>query len=164
MVTNRQSTSRLDEARKVAQDLLDSLESSQLSIEASLMKAKRLARLMRDTDAQVWLDLETRGYPSSDNFNFSQLGTCIKYAIAGGRVTPDGKYYVPSLPQIEARCKSDEAMIQALRSSRLPATKAKDFLEKSATEALLTTHIKLQVQQKEAFAQSQGLVRLSNLY
>ncbi len=119
------------------------------------MKAKRLARLMRDTDAQVWLDLETRGYPN--DFNFSQLGTCKKYAIAGGRITPDNKYYLLSLPQFEAKCKADEAMLQAFRSSRTPVTKAKDFLEKRATEELLASQAILQSQQKNTFVQNQGL-------
>jgi hypothetical protein len=146
--------SRLDESRQVAQELLESLESSQAPIESSLMKGKRLARLMRDTDAQVWLDLETRGYP--DKFNAAQLGTCQKYASAGGRITSDGKYLTTSLPELEAQTKSDEALIHALRSSKLPATKAKDFLEKRATEELMLTQISLQTQQRNAFAKLQG--------
>ena len=77
--------SRIDEARTIVQELLSSLETSQVSIEIILMKAKRLARLMRDADAQVWLDLETRGYP--DKFNFTELGNCRQYAKRGGRLT-----------------------------------------------------------------------------
>jgi AbiTii len=53
--------------------------------EAVLMRAKRLARLMRDTDAQTWLDLETNGYPQG--FSFATLGTCEKYAKSGGRLS-----------------------------------------------------------------------------
>ncbi|HCL3359828.1 TPA: hypothetical protein N2A54_000015 [Pseudomonas aeruginosa] len=75
-------SSRVDEARRVAIELLDNLEGSPSKIDTVLMKAKRLSRLMRDPDAQNWLDLETRGYP--DNFVFSELGTCLKYAAAGG--------------------------------------------------------------------------------
>jgi hypothetical protein len=67
-------SSRIDEARRVAMELLDSLESSSMPIDSIILRAKRLARLMRDTDAQGWLDLEMRGYP--ENFDFSTLGTC----------------------------------------------------------------------------------------
>jgi len=147
--------SRIDEARKVARELLDSLETSQSPIETSLMKAKRLARLMRDTDAQAWLDLEARGYP--ENFHFAQIGTCQKYAIAGGRITTDGKYYFISLPELEAKRKADEAHIDALRLSRPADTKAKDFIEMRATRELLSTQVQLQAEQKKAFAHSQGL-------
>ncbi len=40
------------------------------------MKAKRLARIMRDTDAQIWLDFETKGYP--DGFRLRELELCCK--------------------------------------------------------------------------------------
>lgn len=39
------------------------MEMEDLAVERYLMLAKRLARLMRDADAQAWLDLEMRGYP-----------------------------------------------------------------------------------------------------
>jgi len=148
---------RLDEARKVAGELLDTLELSQSPIEVSLMKAKRLARLMRDGDAQIWLDLETRGYPDN-NFNFTQIGTCQKYAVAGGRITSEGRYYTSSLPELEAERQADEAhIIDVLRSAHPPDAKAKDFTEMRATTALISAQVELQAMQKKSFAQSQGL-------
>ncbi|HEX2955448.1 MAG TPA: hypothetical protein VHO70_01380 [Chitinispirillaceae bacterium] len=45
---------QLAETRSTANELLSMLESSESTIEASLMKAKRLARLIRDTEAQLW--------------------------------------------------------------------------------------------------------------
>ena len=132
--------SRLDEARKVAQELLEELETSRAPIETVLMKAKRLARLMRDTDAQAWLDLETRGYP--DSFNFEQLGSCKKYALAAGRITSDGEYYLISLPKLVAKGKSDEALIDAMRSSR---------------EAFIVSQYGLPDPQKETYACNQAL-------
>ena len=120
---------RIDEARKVSEELLNDLESSASKVDAVLMKAKRLARLMRDSDAQTWLDLETKGYP--DDFSFSELGDCIKYATSGGRLNLDSsKYYSQSLPTIEANAESDEALLNSLRSARAPTTKVKDFVEK----------------------------------
>ena len=75
---------RIDEARKVSEDLLNDLEGSKSKVDAVLMRAKRFARLMRDTDTQLWLDFETKGYP--EEFAFTELGDCIKYAASGGRI------------------------------------------------------------------------------
>jgi hypothetical protein len=50
-----------DEARGLVKDLLDSLETRSEPISQCLLKAKRLARLLRDCDAQTWLDLEFKG-------------------------------------------------------------------------------------------------------
>lgn len=104
---------RLSQARHTAQTLLDEIELGNSKIMSSLLKAKRLARLMRDDDATTWLDLESRGYPG--NFNFSSLGNCEKYAIAGGRVKDDGKYYTASLPDLEAKVESSYLVLQNLR-------------------------------------------------
>ena len=147
---------RIDEARKVSEELLNDLESSASKVDAVLMKAKRLARLMRDSDAQTWLDLETKGYP--DDFSFSELGDCIKYATSGGRLNLDSsKYYPQSLPTIEANAESDEALLNSLGSARAPTTKVKDFLEKNATESLMATQLKFQNQQKKNYASSKAL-------
>jgi hypothetical protein len=109
-MTDDQRNSRIREARHVASLLLDDLESSASPIDAVLMRAKRLAQLMRDTDAQRWLDLETRDYPSS--FSFSERGTCEKYAISGRRVVgAESSYYTVSLPALEANIPADEALL-----------------------------------------------------
>ena len=147
---------KIDEARKISEALLDDLENSTSKIDGVLMKAKRLARLMRDSDAQVWLDLETKGYP--DNFSFKELGSCIKYATSGGRIDiKTSKYYPQSLPAIEANAESDEALLSSLKTTQLPTTKVKDFLEKSATEALMVTQLTHQSQQRKNYANSKSL-------
>lgn len=146
--------SRIDESRVVAKELLESLEASQDSIDKILMKAKRLARLMRDSDAQIWLDLETRGYP--DKFNFTELGNCQQYAKRGGRITSDGKYYLVGLPNLEAQIKSDEAIIDAFRTSKYSSA-AKDYLEAGATSRLIAEQVGLQRTQKETYANNQSL-------
>lgn len=46
-------SARLEEARRVSVSLLDDLEGGTAPVEGVLMKAKRLARLMRDADAQI---------------------------------------------------------------------------------------------------------------
>jgi hypothetical protein len=148
---------RIEEARRVALSLLDDLEGSTSRIDAVLMKAKRLARLMRDTDAQLWLDLETRGYPS--DFSFAQLGTCQKYAVSGGRLTlATSKYYDQSLPEIEANMESNQALLDSLRASPTPNAKVKDFFEQQATEALMATQLKVQASQTQQYARSRTLL------
>lgn len=151
-----EKSSRVAEARNVASALLDDLESSASQIDAVLMRAKRLARLMRDSDAQTWLDLETKGYPES--FNFSQLGTCQKYAAASGRLNlAESKYYRHSLPRLEADATSEEMLMSTFKPAASTNSRAKDFVEKNATEALMATHLKLQKAQKESFAHAQSL-------
>jgi hypothetical protein len=147
--------SRLDEAKKVANELLDSLENSKDSVDSVLMKAKRLARLMRDEYAQIWLEYETCGYPK--DFSFNQIGPCIKYAKSGGRITSDFKYYTFSLPKFEAQYNTDEAIIESLKSTRPTSAKVKDYLEKSATEALLSSQLKIQNLQKKDYIDNKAL-------
>lgn len=147
---------KIDEARKISEALLDDLESSSSKIDAILMKAKRLARLMRDSDAQLWLDLETKGYPNE--FSFEVLGSCVKYAESGGRLDiKTSKYYLQSLPTIEANMESNEALLNSLRTTRTPTTNVKNFLEKNATEALMHTQLEYQSQQKKNYASSKSL-------
>lgn len=147
---------RIDEARKVSESLLDDLENSKLPIDPILMKAKRLARLMRDTDAQTWLDLETKGYP--EEFSFNELGSCLKYAESGGRInTSTSKYWVKSLPEIEANAESEEAQLASLRTSKSSSSKVTNFVEKNATEALMATQLKVQSDQKKNYASTKAL-------
>ncbi len=147
---------KIDEARKISEALLNDLENSSSKIDAILMKAKRLARLMRDSDAQLWLDLETKGYPN--NFSFKELGNCIKYVTSGGRLDINtSQYYPQSLPTIEANAEADEALLSSLKTAQAPTTIVKDFLEKKATEALMETQLKYQSQQKKNYANSKSL-------
>lgn len=151
--------SRISEARRVASELLDCLETSSTPIDSVILRAKRLARLMRDSDAQYWLDLEMRGYP--DNFNFSTLGTCRQYAASCGRlIEKESKYYTTSLPKLEANFESEQTLISAMK----PVTstnKVSNYTEKEATEALMAKQLQLQLQlqtnQKNQFAENKHL-------
>lgn len=152
-------SAKLDEARRVAASLLDDLEGGVSPIEGILMKAKRLARFMRDADAQKWLDLETRGYP--EKFSFATLGTCQQYARAGGRLTDDDKYFVASLPEFEAICQSDEARVNSFQKSGDTPNVIQDYLVKSATEAFIVNQ--LNMQNKLAAAYKGSKARLVSL-
>ena len=149
-------STRTSEARRVAISLLDDLASSSSAIDTILMRAKRLARLMRDTDAQHWLDLETSGYPAS--FSSISLGTCRKYAAACGRLNEaESKFYTQSLPELEANAESEQLLMAAHKPSSPSQSKVKDFIEKNATEALMATQLKLQAVQKKNYAVSKSI-------
>jgi len=147
---------RIDEIRKVSESLLDDLESSKLSIDPILMKAKRLARLMRDSDAQTWLDLETKGYP--EDFSFSELGSCLKYTESSGRIDiKNSKYWIKSLPELEADTESEEAQLDSLRMGSNSPSNVTNYLEKRATEGLMSTQLKVQTNQKKNYAKAKAI-------
>ena len=106
--------SRTTEAATVSEELLNLLENQSCPIAQVLLKAKRLARLLRDNDAQRWLNYELSGYP--DGLTFAEFGSCLKYA--NQRRDKDNKYWTESLPAIEARIKSSEL---ALAGYKFPA-------------------------------------------
>ncbi len=130
--------SRLSEARSVADDLLQKMETTELPIERHLLQAKRLARLIRDTDAQTWLDLEIAGY--KEGFNVTTLGNCLRYARAAGRITKDGKYYLTSLPRLEAACAADRQRVEGA-IPKAPTGTAENYLVAAATTKMLDDQI-----------------------
>ncbi len=147
--------SRIDESRRVASELLDCLEKSDADIDSIILRAQRLARLMRDGDAQNWLGYEMQGYPK--DFPASELGTCEKYLLSGGRYSVDGtKFYTSSLPGIAAGLESEQALLSSIKPVAPPGN-VKNFTEKSATEALMATQVSLQNSQKKRFIQHKQL-------
>lgn len=136
---NMGTKSRIAEAREVASHLLNSMETADLPVERHLLQAKRLARLLRDTDAQTWLDLEIRGY--TDGLNIGALGDCLKYARGAGRITPDNKYYLNSLPCLEAECSSDKHRVESAVPKAGTGT-AENYLVAGATSKMFTDQIK----------------------
>jgi hypothetical protein len=147
----------IDEARRVATSLLDDLENGTHPAERVLMKAKRLARLMRDGDAQTWLDYETQGYPA--NFSIDELGTCRRYAERSGRYTAEtSKYYLQSLPALEALCEGNEASIRSFQTKSGSSPTMENYLVKRATEEFIAGQMKLQQGYREAFQKSKSLV------
>ena len=146
--------SRLWEAREVASQLLDDMETQEHPVERHLMRAKRIARLLRDTDSQTWLDLESRGYPK--DFSISKLGNCLKYAKAGGRVTEDSKYYLISLPSLEAECLSDKNRVEKAIPMASSGT-AENFLVSAATSKMYEDQIQAINKVKKVYLQNVAL-------
>ncbi len=133
MGLENEGRSRLEAARAVVAELLDNLEGGEPDASACLMKAKRLARLLRDEDAQLWLDLELRGYPEA--FDVSRLGSCLRYVQAGGRVK-DGKYYDASLPALAAAAHAQKASIGPATPTDLSLT-VENYASAGATQQVL---------------------------
>ena len=96
-------TSNLRLAKELSNVILSDLEINQLPISQILMKAKRLARMLHDSDAQKWLDYEIMGYPVV--FDPSDLGSCKKYYTSERPVIRDEKTHRPhsiGLPHLES--------------------------------------------------------------
>jgi hypothetical protein len=95
--------SNLRTAKELSDVILGDIEICQLPISQILMKSKRLARLLHDSDAQKWLDYELTGYPPV--FDPAELGTCRKYYSADRPVLRDERTRKPrpiGMPQLES--------------------------------------------------------------
>ena len=103
MVMDDYQISNLRLAKELSDVILGDLEISQLPISQILMKAKRLARMLHDSDAQKWLDYEIMGYPVV--FDPDELGSCKKYYTDDRPVIRDEKTHMPhsiGLPHLES--------------------------------------------------------------
>ncbi|MBB4391796.1 hypothetical protein [Bradyrhizobium sp. ERR14] len=147
---------RIDEARQVARTLLNDLETVTVRTEGVLMKAKRLARLMRDSDAQLWLEYETSGYPS-EHFNPTDLGTCERYVRQSGRIDPTGKYWIASLPQIEAIGEGYKQRAEAMVGTVDKSVVVENYLVKRATEEFLANQTQQQIAARKLYNDNEAL-------
>lgn len=103
MVMDEDQNSNLRVAKELSNVILNDLEINQLPISQILMKAKRLARMLHDSDAQRWLDYEIMGYPVV--FDPDELGSCKKYYTGDRPVIRDEKTRRPhsiGLPHLES--------------------------------------------------------------
>lgn len=128
--------SRRAEARSAARELVEALEDN-APIDRCLMKAQRLARLLRDSDAQLWLDHEMRGYPA--DFSLTRLGTSQKYAWRWLSTTQT--ILTTSLPDLEAQVRAAELVLSKMQAPNVTTTAA-NYLESSATTAVINAVMK----------------------
>ncbi len=162
--SNPPTHSRLELAREVVEDLLSELETQDITIDRSLMKAKRLARLLRDPDAQTWLDFEMKGYPS--NFNFADLGLCYKYAVSGGRLDPkEGKYWIQSLPELEAMMRVEQQVLGSMEMPRDFSPSVENYLASGATLQVLGSFwARIEVQKKSCQHAAHLFASMKSIY
>jgi hypothetical protein len=123
------------------------MEVEDAPVERCLMLAQRVARLMRDQDAQTWLDYEQRGYPASvDN-----LGSCSEYAYRFG----EGNTVVlrTSLPQLEAQKHAAKAVLDKVQAPTVTAP-VENYLEAGATQQVMTSMTKVLAAARDAYVNS----------
>lgn len=138
-----QKGSRRNEALIAARELVEALETD-APIDKCLMKAQRLARMLRDTDAQNWLEYEIRGYPSG--FDLHLLGTSQKYAWRWLSAT--NSLLTTSLPEMEATVNATEIVLNKLQAPSITTT-AENYVVSGATMKIIDD-----VVQKISFARN----------
>ncbi len=98
-MTNNLSTTA--QAKQLAKEILDDIEINNLPISQVLFKTTRLARILHDTDAQIWLYYLLNGYPIK--FDKKQLGKYEKYySYTYTFAENEKKQYSCSLPFVES--------------------------------------------------------------
>src|SRR5712691_7335747 len=93
----------------LAAELLDDIELSRLSAENLLLKASRLARIIKDDRARAWLTFELSGFPARNSVSIEFMGLT-------GRWTDQAKGlgYWQSLAEIDAHIAVWKLRIQQL--------------------------------------------------
>jgi hypothetical protein len=146
MAEPRERQSRLDDARRTAHELIEALETSNVPIADCLMKAQRLARLLRDSDAQTWLTFEMAGYPKENAEQ--RIGWCRKYAYR----FVDGKLsYLHSLPELEADVAAQQLVLTKMQAPTL-STPTANHLVAEATERVMTKMTAALVAHRDRFS------------
>jgi AbiTii len=105
-----ETKSASDHTLALAQELLDDIELSRLSAENLLLKATRLARLVKDDEIRTWLHYELTGFVTDDPIS-------LRYMTETGRWTDFEKKvgYWKSLPELDYRIAACRLQIQQLR-------------------------------------------------
>jgi hypothetical protein len=101
--------SRSEHILELAKELLDDIELSKLSAESLLLKASRLARWVGSDEIKYWINLEMKGYNSSNDIS-------LKYMGITGRWTDreEGKGYWGPLAQHEAALEAQNIKLKSL--------------------------------------------------
>ena len=101
--------SRSEHILELAKELLDDIELSRLSAESLLLKASRLARWVGSDEIKYWINLEMKGYNSSNDIS-------LKYMGITGRWTDreEGKGYWGPLAQHEAALEAQNIKLRSL--------------------------------------------------
>ncbi len=101
--------SRSEHILELAKELLNDIELSRLSAESLLLKASRLARWVGSDEIKYWINLEMKGYNSSNDIS-------LKYMGITGRWTDreEGKGYWGPLAQQEAVLEAQNIKLRSL--------------------------------------------------
>jgi len=96
--------------RQLARELLDDIELGRLTVEQTVLKALRLARLSDAMEQQAWLALELVGYTVDDELSMKYMGWTGRWIDQAKRLA-----HRDPLAQLESRLKSWELQLQTIR-------------------------------------------------
>jgi hypothetical protein len=99
--------SSTEDGKNLAKNIIDDLEINEVPISKILMKTIRLARLLNDPHAQLWLNYVLNGYPKK--FDPKELGAYKKFYLPSWRTKPTNSgnnEMVFTLPVIESFIKN----------------------------------------------------------
>lgn len=99
---------RVEEARNLCDEILKNVELSEIPLHSIILKASRVARLMKDNDMQEILQYEASGYPCSSGtvpskvFNLAELANRVSLYKDDKSGENKKTCYVESVQEIEA--------------------------------------------------------------
>ena len=114
----RNGRDRHASALHLAEELLTDIELSRCQAQQAVLKASRLARLVRDEEAQVWLGYELYGYP-----NDSSADTEISLAGRWSDADKGIAFRVP-LARLLAVADAEQSKLQAMQVSSFGGDRA----------------------------------------
>lgn len=83
--------SKRDQALIVTEQVTNGIEDETLSTSSALLKCLKVARLLEDTDALIWLQYEYGGYPRLEDGNVERQAFDIAYSKGRGLISKEGK-------------------------------------------------------------------------
>lgn len=101
--------SKSEHILELAKELLDDIELSRIPVESLLLKASRLARWVGSDEIKYWINLEMKGYNTTNE-------TSLKYMGITGRWTDkkEGKGYWGPLAQQESALRAENIKLQSM--------------------------------------------------
>ncbi|PPD49386.1 MAG: hypothetical protein CTY16_03975 [Methylobacter sp.] len=127
--------SRSEHILELAKELLDDIELSRLSAESLLLKASRLARWVGSDEIKYWINLEMKGYNSSNE-------TSLKYMDITGRWVnrEEKKGYWGPLAQQEAALDAENIKLRSMSTPDTSGDWAFRVMQMHQQQMLSTTN------------------------
>lgn len=101
--------SRSEHILQLAKELLDDIELNRLTAEALLLKASRLARWVGSDEIKYWINLEMKGYNSSNEISLKYMGITGRWLNK-----EEGKGYWGPLAQQEAALEAENIKLRSM--------------------------------------------------
>lgn len=127
--------SRSEHILALAKELLDDIELSRLSAESLLLKASRLARWVGSEEIRYWINLEMKGYNSSNEISLKYMG------ITGRWVEKEkGTGYWGPLAQQEAALEAENVKLRSMSTPDTSGDWAFRVMQMHQNQAAATTN------------------------